>query len=68
MVVNREGTKTAKENDTTNTQSTTTEMKLLVPTDLPPDLEHLVQETLGSCIVVHRELGPGLLESSWFLE
>jgi GxxExxY protein len=63
MVVNRQGTKTAKENDTTNTQSTNTEMKLLVPTDLPPDLEHLVQETIGSCIAVHRELGPGLLES-----
>jgi GxxExxY protein len=38
-------------------------MKLLVPTELPPDLEHLVRETIGSCIAVHRELGPGLLEA-----
>ena len=64
MVVNRQGTKTAKENDTTNTQSTNTEMKLLVPTDLPPDLEHLVQETIGSCIAVHRELGPARVHIS----
>jgi len=38
-------------------------MKLLVPTELPPDLEHLVRETIGSCIAVHREPGPGLLEA-----
>jgi GxxExxY protein len=38
-------------------------MKLQVPTQLPADLESLVRETIGSCIAVHRELGPGLLEA-----
>jgi len=38
-------------------------MKLQVPTELPADLESLVRETIGSCIAVHRELGPGLLEA-----
>jgi GxxExxY protein len=27
------------------------------------ELEELVQQTIGSCIGVHRELGPGLLET-----
>lgn len=37
-------------------------MKLRIPTELPAALESLVRETIGSCIAVHRELGPGLLE------
>ena len=35
---------------------------LRIPSSLPADLESLVQETIGCCIAVHRELGPGLLE------
>jgi GxxExxY protein len=35
---------------------------LKVPSDLPDDLESLVHVTIGCCIAVHRELGPGLLE------
>jgi GxxExxY protein len=30
---------------------------------LSRELEELVQQTIGSCIGVHRELGPGLLET-----
>ena len=33
-----------------------------VTTPLPDDLEDLVQRTIGACIAVHTELGPGLLE------
>lgn len=36
---------------------------LRLPTDLPEELEDLVHRTIGCCITVHRELGPGLLES-----
>ena len=32
-------------------------------TPLPEELEALVHKTIGCCITVHRELGPGLLES-----
>ena len=35
---------------------------LRLSSSLPPDLEDLVRQTIGCCIVVHRELGPGLLE------
>jgi len=35
---------------------------LTIPTPLSDDLEELVRKTIGCCIAVHRELGPGLLE------
>jgi len=35
--------------------------------DLPPYLNALTGETIGSAIEVHRHLGPGLLESSYAL-
>jgi len=35
---------------------------LRVPSPLPEDLESLVTDIIGLCIVVHRELGPGLNE------
>ncbi len=35
---------------------------LEITSTLPPDLESLVRQTIGCCIAVHRELGPGLLE------
>ena len=35
---------------------------LRVQTPLPEDLEQVVHDTIGCCITVHRELGPGLLE------
>jgi GxxExxY protein len=35
---------------------------LRIPTPLSDDLEDLVQRTIGACIAVHAELGPGLLE------
>ena len=35
---------------------------LRASSDLPTDLEHLVHTTIGCCLAVHRELGPGLLE------
>jgi GxxExxY protein len=34
-----------------------------VPSPLPSKLEDLVTRVIGCCISVHRELGPGLLES-----
>jgi GxxExxY protein len=36
---------------------------LRVPSPLPDDLEELVHDTIGCCIAVHREIGPGLLET-----
>src|SRR5262245_56104448 len=36
---------------------------LRVQSPLPEDLERIVERTIGCCIAVHRELGPGLLES-----
>jgi len=36
---------------------------LRIPSRLPDDLEDLIHRTIGCCIVVHRELGPGLPES-----
>ena len=35
---------------------------LRVPSNLDPSVEELVHRTIGCCIAVHRELGPGLLE------
>ena len=35
---------------------------LRVPTPLDEETEQLVRATIGCCIAVHRELGPGLLE------
>ena len=35
---------------------------LTVQSTLPAEIETLVQQTIGCCIVVHRALGPGLLE------
>ena len=35
---------------------------LRIPTPLPEHLETLVRDTIGCCITVHRELGPGLIE------
>ena len=48
---NREDTKDTKTNEATRANRAAT------------DLEHLVRETIGSCIAVHRELGPGLVEA-----
>ena len=36
---------------------------LRVASPLPEDLEAIVEDTIGHCITVHRELGPGLLET-----
>jgi len=36
---------------------------LHLPSPLGPELEALVQRTIGCCIAVHRELGPGLVET-----
>ena len=36
---------------------------LKTATSLPPDLESLIERTIGCCIEVHRALGPGLLET-----
>jgi GxxExxY protein len=36
---------------------------LRIQTNLTADLEDLVARTIGACVAVHRELGPGLLET-----
>ena len=36
---------------------------LRAPSPLSDELEHVVTKVIGCCITVHRELGPGLLES-----
>ncbi|MGE5244513.1 MAG: GxxExxY protein [Betaproteobacteria bacterium] len=36
-----------------------------VPPALPPVVETLVERTIGACIEVHRQLGPGLLEATY---
>jgi len=36
---------------------------LRIPSPLPEDVEQLMHDTIGCCIAVHRELGPGLLET-----
>jgi GxxExxY protein len=38
-------------------------LKLRIESPLPPELEVLVQRTIGCCLSVHRQLGPGLLEA-----
>src|SRR5213083_1494448 len=38
---------------------------LRIPTSLGPALEELVHRTIGCCITVHRELGPGLIEQAY---
>ena len=35
---------------------------LRIPSPLSDEVEHLMHETIGCCIRVHRELGPGLFE------
>jgi GxxExxY protein len=46
-----------------DTKGTKTSMApLRIPTPLSDDLEDLVHRTIGACIAVHAELGPGLLE------
>jgi len=35
---------------------------LLVSSSLQPELEKLMRDTIGACIAVHREFGPGLSE------
>jgi len=35
---------------------------LKIQSPLPEDVEQLMHDTIGCCIAVHRELGPGLLE------
>ncbi len=36
---------------------------LRIQSPLPEDLEHLAHDVIGCCLQVHRELGPGLLET-----
>ena len=38
-------------------------MGLRVRSTLSEDLEILMRQTIGACLTVHRELGPGLLEA-----
>ena len=36
---------------------------LKIPTPLSGEVEQLMHDTIGCCIAVHRELGPGLFEN-----
>jgi len=36
---------------------------MLIASTLPPDTERMVTRTIGCALTVHRELGPGYLES-----
>jgi GxxExxY protein len=36
---------------------------LNIATNLSAELEDVIHRTIGCCIAVHRELGPGLIES-----
>jgi len=36
--------------------------RLRIPSTLPDDVEDLIYQTIGACIAVHDEVGPGLLE------
>lgn len=38
---------------------------LRIPTTLPDDVEQVVRNTIGCCIEVHRQLGPGLPERAY---
>lgn len=38
-------------------------MKLRIESTLPPDLDELIQKIIGLAIEVHRNLGPGYIES-----
>ena len=38
---------------------------LRLPTRLSEELEDIIHRLIGCCIRVHRELGPGLLESNY---
>jgi GxxExxY protein len=38
---------------------------LRITAGLPPMLEALVHKTIGACLAVHRELGPGLAERAY---
>ena len=38
---------------------------LRIPTTLDPALEELIYKTIGCCITVHSELGPGLIEQAY---
>jgi GxxExxY protein len=38
---------------------------LRISTRLEPALEDLIHRTIGCCIAVHRELGPGLIEQAY---
>jgi GxxExxY protein len=51
---NHEDTKRTKEHET---------FMLRIQSPLPDDLEQLAHDVIGCCIRVHRELGPGLLET-----
>jgi GxxExxY protein len=37
-------------------------MKMRIDSDLPPELEALIQRVIGAAIEVHRHLGPGFIE------
>ena len=52
---NHEDTKDTKDTKSRN-------LMLEIASTLPDELEDLVHDTIGCCIAVHRELGPGLLE------
>jgi len=52
--VNHEGTKGTK---------TREGHMLKIVSPLPEELEQLAHDVIGCCLAVHKELGPGLLES-----